>query len=194
MESIKQDIITTLTKKELYYYKMVNRYYKSCDKSLIDKMLQIINGESNISLRILDWFVTRYASKYKICFGTVIDDSLFNVHISYKAQLKSYKKRYFDPFRRRKKFYYNYDCTDKTKTFLTTIGQLNFFYWALSNNIIDYVEKNIDQITKIMVQMNKETRIKKQLLNNPDKINKIINNQYINMNKMTEKKIILYFD
>ena len=30
----------------------------------MDKMLGIINGESRISLRIIDWFATNYAKKY----------------------------------------------------------------------------------------------------------------------------------
>ena len=30
----------------------------------MDKMLRVINGESRISLRIIDWFATNYAKKY----------------------------------------------------------------------------------------------------------------------------------
>lgn len=208
VEQINEEILNTFTKKELYYYKMVNRYFRTCEPKLIEKMISIINGESKISLRILDWFVTRYAAKYKICFGTIIDDSLFNVHISYKAQLKSYKKRYFDPFRRRKKFIYNYDKNDETKILTTTLGQLNFFYWALSNNVVEHVEKNIEHITKTMVIMNKESRIKKKIMNNSDTLNslimqktkKIIKNYDKNTNtntctgKNTSNKIVLVFD
>ena len=32
----------------------------------MDKMLGIINGESRISLRIIDWFVTNYSKKNNI--------------------------------------------------------------------------------------------------------------------------------
>ena len=69
-------------------------------------MIDIINGKSEISLRILDWFVTRYSNKYKITIDMGDEEDIFNVHISYKAQLKSYKKKYFDPFRRKKKFFF----------------------------------------------------------------------------------------
>jgi hypothetical protein len=34
------------------------------DKSRLNEMMNIINGESNISLRIVDWFVTNYAKKF----------------------------------------------------------------------------------------------------------------------------------
>ena len=33
----------------------------------LNKMLNIINGESSISLRIVDWFVTNYAKKKFYC-------------------------------------------------------------------------------------------------------------------------------
>ena len=79
----------------------------------------------------------------------------------YKAQLKSYKKKNFDPFRRDRKFYYSYDQLDDTKKVLTTLGQLNFFKWAISNKIIDYVEKHYEDINRSMINYNKEEKIKK---------------------------------
>lgn len=51
------------TKKETCYYKMIDKFFKDCTDDQITKMLEIINKESEISLRILDWFVTRYAKK-----------------------------------------------------------------------------------------------------------------------------------
>ncbi len=36
-------------------------FYKTDDN--LEKMLKIINGESNISLRIVDWFATNYAKQ-----------------------------------------------------------------------------------------------------------------------------------
>jgi hypothetical protein len=152
------------TNKELCYYKMIDKFFKSCSMDKINKMLDIVNGTngSEISLRVLDWFVTRY-SKKKLEFDVNNNGETFDVHISYKSQLKSYRKKYFDPFRRRKKFWYKYDKNDDTKKFHTTLGQLNFFYWAISNNIIGFVEKNITQILKAMNQSNKEDKKKKEV-------------------------------
>ena len=39
-------------------------YYKNDNYSNMDKMLGIINGDSRISLRIVDWFATNYAKKH----------------------------------------------------------------------------------------------------------------------------------
>lgn len=153
-----------LTKKETYYFKIIDKYYKSLNRDNVKTMIDIVNGDSNISLRLLDWFITRYSNKYKIRYGVNTNvndiDRTFNVHISYKAQLKSYKKRYFDPFRRRKKFRYYFD-KEKSMELCTTIGQLNFFKWAFTFDVIDYVIKNYNAVSKSMVNTNKLDKTRK---------------------------------
>lgn len=158
----KFDPTSFFTKKELCYYKMIDKFFKKCPEDKIIKMLNIIDGQSDISLRILDWFVTKYA-KRGIDFTR--DGDTFDVHINYKAQLKSYKKRYFDPFRRKKKFNYKYTINGEERILYTTIGQLNFFRWAISNEIINFVEKYLPQITKAMNIANKEDKKKKNKRN-----------------------------
>ena len=145
--------------KELCYYKKIDKYFKSCTKDSISKMLDIIYGKSNISLRVLDWFVTKY-SKKRIDCGMSKESEVFDVRISYKSQLKSYKKRYFDPFRRKKDTRFRYYFSGG-QTIITTLGQLNFFKWAFTNNIVIYVEKNLKQISKEMNLANKEDKKKK---------------------------------
>ena len=183
--------LTFFSSKELCYYKTIHKFFKNCGDKEIIRMLDIINGESPISLRVLDWFVTRY-SKRKIDFTENEQNTIdsFDVHISYKSELKSYKKRYFDPFRRRKKFYYPLYLENSTYTkntsetqnsngsqeiilLYTTLGQLNFFVWAISNKIIDYVEKNLDQISKAMNTNNKDEKKKKQKIATYKKKDKI---------------------
>ncbi len=186
-----------LTKKETFYYQIIDKYYKTLSIKKIETMIDIIEGKSKISLRLLDWFITRYANKYKIRFERInnkmIDndpddkfdskiDNGFNVHISYKAQLKSYKKKYFDPFRRRKKFRYYFD-KDKTISLCTTIGQLNFFRWAFTNYVIEYVAENYNAISKAMVTTNKADKTRKI-----KEINQKDNNATNQSNKLTVKK------
>lgn len=151
------------TNKELCYYIMINNFFKNeCSKENIDKMIAIINSESNISLRILDWFVTKYSKKHANFEGIQNIDDTFDVRISYKAQLKSYRKKYFDPFRRRKKFFYNFERTDIQKKILTTLGQLNFFRWAINKNILIFVENNLSIIINEMNQLYKNDKNKKR--------------------------------
>ena len=43
----------------------------------------------------------------------------------------------------------------------TTIGQLNFFKWAIENKIIDYIKENYEQIEKDMNNRNSISKRKK---------------------------------
>lgn len=169
-QDINFDPITYFTKRELYHYKMIDKFYKKCTDQQIQTIKDIIDGISNISLRVLDWVVTRYSKKqidYDVKNCDINDffvkdkstGEIFDIHISYKAQLKSYKKRYFDPFKRRKKFTYSFH---NGKTLLTTLGQLNFFKWAITTEIITFVDHNLNQIINSMYVSNNEDKKKKE--------------------------------
>ena len=119
-------------------------------KKNLNKMLNIVHGKSPISLRILDWFVTNYSKKNNTSFDLIgEDDNLrkFIVFIDYKSQLKAYSKKQFDPFCRRERIsFYDHDNNE----IVTTVGQLNFFRWAIENKILEYVENNIKVIESDM--------------------------------------------
>lgn len=151
------------TPKEICQYTKIKKFFdKQCKKKHIKKMVRIIEGKSSISLRILDFFVSKFSKqRTKIDFASVGRPD-YDVRIDYEAQLKSCKKRGFDPFKRKKKFYHRYG---KGKRILTTIGQLNFFMWAIKNKIVEYVTKNKKEITEEMkrnTRKNKEKRCKKK--------------------------------
>ena len=111
----------------------------------------------------MDWFVTRYSHNEDIQYAIEPDDNeTFNVHIGYKAQLKTFTKKYFDPFRRRNKIEYKYNKNNDNKTIDTTIGQLNFFKWAFTNKVIEYVEKYHKTISKAMNKSNKLSKEEKK--------------------------------
>ena len=59
--------------------------------------MKIINGESKISLRIVDWFVTNYSKKNFTVYETQ-QNTRFKVYHDYKLKLKAYSKKRFDPF------------------------------------------------------------------------------------------------
>ena len=129
-------------------------------KSNINKILPIIDGTSNISLRLIDWFVTNYSKKNNIVITKQVHNNIihFNVYLSYRSQLKAYSKQLFDPFRRRQRITFNYDSSNSIET---TIGQLNFFRWTLQNDIIDYVMKHLKEIDNDMISTQKENSSKR---------------------------------
>lgn len=121
----------------------------------IDYLLPIVGGSSKISLRIIDWFVTNYAKKNNTSF--VIKDKQgqskqFIVHLSYKSQLKAYSKKQFDPFCRRERISFHHG---EEQQLTTTVGQLNFFRWAIDNKVLEYIQNNLKEIED---DMNKSVR------------------------------------
>lgn len=123
----------------------------------MDYMLRIINGESKISLRIIDWFATNYAKKYYTVYEIPNTDRRFKVYVDYKLKLKAYSKKRFDPFCRWDRITVPYK---DGKYIQTTIGQLNFFKWALENNVIRYIEENYANIEKDMNNRNSTSKNK----------------------------------
>jgi len=134
-------------------------YYNKDDNVKMDKMLGIINGESRISLRIVDWFATNYAKKHYTVYNNGSGENIkrFKVYVDYKLNLKAYAKRRFDPFCRWERITIPYK---KDKFIQTTIGQLNFFKWALENNVVEYIENNYSEIEADMNSRNSTAKKK----------------------------------
>jgi hypothetical protein len=102
----------------------------------IQKVQDILSGTSNLSLRLIDWFVTNYAKKFNVAFMS--KEKYVIVYLSYKSHLKAYGKKMFDPFCRCKHI--------KFHGLDTTVGQLNFFEWVISDDILSYLETHRDQV------------------------------------------------
>lgn len=141
-----------ITSQEHMLLNCMDQFYSKDDNG--NKLLNIING--NISIRLVDFFVTNYSKKNRINYQIKDDDNeiMFNVHSSYKSQLKAWNKKYFDPFSRgdRIPFFLENDCL------ITTIGQLNFFKWFITYNVLDYVDDKIDKIEQDMNKNKKKIR------------------------------------
>jgi hypothetical protein len=133
---------------------MVNLMKFYDEDNNLEKMLRIINGESPISLRIIDWFATNYAKKFFTVYE-VGANRRFKVYVDYKLKLKAYSKRRFDPFCRWDRITIPY----VNGTFIqTTIGQLNFFKWALENGVVAYIESHYGTIEDDMNARNSTSR------------------------------------
>ena len=144
------------SQKDILMLSLINFFHK---KDYIDELLPVIEGTSKISLRILDWFVTNYSKKYNTSY--MIDvrrNKSFSVYIAYKSQLKGYQKKQFDPFCRRERIKF---IVHGGKEVITTVGQLNFFRWAIENKILKYIQEHYDEIEKDMNESLKEMYKKK---------------------------------
>ena len=125
----------------------LNKFYSN--KENLRKFTDI--RKSKISLRIFDFVVINFAKKYNVTYPLVRDGNteIFNMYLEYKSQLKSFQKRYFDPFCRRDRIeFVNADG----EVIQTTAGQLTFFRWAITNKVYEYTVANLKTIEKDMVE------------------------------------------
>lgn len=136
-------------------------------KSNVLRVKPIINGESEISLRLIDWFITNYSKKNHTIITRKVNNNIIhlNVFLSYRSQLKSYSKSYFDPFRRKDRVKFYYDNEPKSCV-ETTIGQLNMFRWILMNDILEYIKDHKDSIELDMIVTQKENQKRKLIKDN----------------------------
>jgi len=138
------------------------RFYENRDH--LRKMLSIINGETRISLRIVDWFVTNYAKKYFTVYENqnhLGENTRFKVYNEYKLKLKAYSKQRFDSFCRWERIMVPFDDNTNMET---TLGQLNFFKWAIDNRILEYIEENYEDIERDMNSRNSTSRRKDSVI------------------------------
>lgn len=113
----------------------LEKFYSKQDN--LQTVGDILNGKSKASLRLIDWFVTNYSKKYNTSYLTKQGKHVV-VFLSYKSHLKAYSKKMFDPFCRSKRV--------KFHDLDTTVGQLNFFEWAITDEVLDYILTHHDEI------------------------------------------------
>ena len=126
--------MTEIQSQEQWVLFRLERFYSEKNT---DRVRDILTGKSNLSLRLIDWFVTNYAKKFNISYMTKANKHVI-VYLSYKSHLKAYSKKMFDPFCRHERINF--------RGVSTTVGQLNFFAWAIEDECIDYMHTHIDDI------------------------------------------------
>jgi len=160
---------------ETILLRSVENYFT--DKNNFYILKTIVNGSNTISRRTIEYFVTKYSNIKNTTYLIENNDKKikFNVYSSYKDKLKCHKKKYFDPFGRgdRIPFFSNDTCI------ITTIGQLNFYKWFITNDIYIYCLNNHDEIQSSLLEnfnKNKKKSNKKKQFSYYE--NNIVKNQY----------------
>ena len=111
----------------------------------LGEIVELLKGTSEVSLRLIDWFVTNYSKTHSTSY--ILNGQEFVVYMNYKNQLKAYSKKLFDPFCRRERISFQ---VPGHEAFLTTVGKLNFFRWALEKEIFNYIKDHQAEIEKEM--------------------------------------------
>ena len=128
------------------------------EEAVVKELLEpIARQEYAISLRLLDYTMTNWAKKTTVMLSANGDGrqseatpwALFSL---YKDWLRFYRRRGFDPFRRRERIFFDVRTEGGADEQLqTTVAQLNFLRWAKIYGILDYVLLHKTEIEEDMV-------------------------------------------
>ena len=125
------------------------------EAAVLRLLVPVATASFDISLRLLDYCCTNYAKKTRV----VICEDGIAVHLFslYKDWLRHYRRRCFDPFRRRERITFQNPCnTDERLD--TTVAQLNFLRWADKYKVISYVRLNLHAIEQDMMHTLTESK------------------------------------
>lgn len=132
----------------------LHEFFKSKDN--YSPLIDIVNKRSKVSLRIIDWFVTKYSKINNTVY--MLNGKPFHVHQEYKNKLKGLNKYKFDSCRRKYRknkriIPFDFICESGVSIY-TTIGQLNFFKWAIANGIIEHITEFYEELNS---ELNKKS-------------------------------------
>ncbi len=146
---------TQLSLRENLIKSELDKFY-STDKHW-DEFCQII-ADRQVSLRLIDWFIGKYADERNLILYWVNDRwvdmfdkgkevyrnaKYINVYSTYQNKLKSYSKKYFDIFKRKggtRGVVFTYRGVE------TTYSQLIFCQWIIESHLITYIRDNISKL------------------------------------------------
>lgn len=144
-----------ISKRESCLLIYLEREYST--KILQTVLLPLISQTSPVSLRALDWAVVNYTKKNNIICSSRTPGQMTNIHNSYRKTLSFWKRRLFDPFRRRSRIGVMIDG----KQHETTLGQANFALWSYRTGVLAYVMGHIDSIEEDMNNVAKRQKVDK---------------------------------
>ena len=102
----------------------------------------LVTHTSPVSLRLLDWAVVNWSKKHNVLCASVAPGRVTNMHDAYKKALSHWKRRLFDPFRRRMRI----GVRVNGQELRTTLGQANFALWTYKTGVLSFVLSHRDSI------------------------------------------------
>jgi hypothetical protein len=150
MDPTRQTLKSRVQSKQDFIVRWLQDFYNQPGR--LEEILPVLTGTSPVSLRLIDWFVTNYSKKFNVAYPLVEAPDTparqFLVHFHYKRELKAYSKRLFDPFCRRERI--SFQIRGQPPIEETTVGQLNFFRWALEKGVVAYIIEHAADIERDM--------------------------------------------
>lgn len=141
-----------LSRREILLLDRLEREYTT--ELLTDVLLPLVTQTSPVSLRALDWAVVNWSKKHNIICSSMSPGHMTNIHHSYRKTLSYWKRRLFDPFRRRTRI----NVKINGEMYETTLGQANFALWSYKTGVLSYVLGHIDAIEADMNHVSKKNK------------------------------------
>ena len=124
-------------------------------------LVPLVTQTSPVSLRALDWAVVNWSKQHNVVCSSLTPGETTNVHHAYRNALQYWKRRLFDPFRRRSRITVRVDGVE----YATTLGQANFALWAYQTGLLAYVLSHIEDIEHDMNQVSqRQKRLRRDAL------------------------------
>lgn len=116
-----------------------------------DVLEPLLTRSSPVSLRALDWTVVNWSKQHNVVCSSMTPGQMTNIHYAYRSTLSYWKRRLFDPFRRRARI----QVTIGSNVYDTTLGQANFALWTYQTGVLSYVLSHIELIEADMNRVSK---------------------------------------
>ena len=139
----------TLSRRERVLLDRLEREYTPAISR--DVLEPLLTRSSPVSLRALDWAVVNWSKQHNVVCSSTIPGQMTNIHYAYRNTLSYWKRRLFDPFRRRSRI----QVKIGSGVYDTTLGQANFALWTYQTGVLSYVLTHIDLIEADMNRVSK---------------------------------------
>lgn len=124
----------------------------------VDQLLRpITNQKGTTSLRILDWLCTNWSKKHNVVVRGEGGREA-SIHQAYRRNLSIYKRRNFDPFRRRTRLWVEHPNGDVE----STVGQLNYLHFCHESGVYRFCNEHVAEIESDMNQVLSQSKKRKR--------------------------------
>lgn len=145
-----------LGRRELSLLRYLEHEYD--DKIAEEVLKPLLTQESPVSLRCLDWTVTNWSKRHNIVCSSSIPGRMTNIYHAYRDTLGYWKRRLFDPFRRRMRI----KVLIGAREYETTLGQANFALWCFRSGTLSYALGHVNAIEADMNAISHKQKLERK--------------------------------
>lgn len=143
--------------KEIMLLQYLNEHYTT--EIVSGVLVPLLTQDSPISLRALDWTVVNWSKQFNVVCSSIVPGKMTNIYRAYQSSLSFWKRKYFDPFRRK----HPIEFTCGGVLYKSTLGQANFALFTYNTGIFSYVMSHIDEIEENMNSISRALREEKRI-------------------------------